>query len=117
MTRRLPVSLGLALILALALAGCRKPARPQDPFVALIAHTDQQIKILQDDAADPAKALRELQAYQEKNGAEIERLKQDVGALMQKDPMKAAAASAVYGMKSAELDGRTKEAEAKAKAK
>ncbi len=105
--------------LALTLGACRptKPAPAADPFNGLISHTEKMTKLLRDNQADPDKALQELAAYQQKNGAEIQRLKDEVGALMQRDGMKVAAASAVYGMKSAELDGLTAELTAKKAAK
>ncbi len=121
MTKRLPISLALGVALALALAACSKsggttpaasapsPEAGRDAFTKLIAHTDNMIKILQDNRADPGKATRELTAYQEEHKAEIEQLKQAVGDSMQRDPMKWAAAASVYGMKSAQLDGLTAE--------
>ncbi len=118
MTRRTFPLLAAGAALALALAACSRPAQPPaDPFAGLIAHTDRMTKLLRDNQADPDKALQELAAYQQKNGAEIQRLKDEVGALMQRDGMKVAAASAVYGMKSAELDGLTAELAAKKKGK
>lgn len=113
-------ALVLVIALGAALAACGRSggaAGGKDPNVQLLAHIDRMIAILKDNEADPPKAIRELTAYQEKNKAEIERLKQHLGDFMQKDPMKAAAVSSVYGMRSAELDSRTHELEAKAAAR
>jgi len=112
MTRRTFPLLAAGAALALALAACSRPAKPAhaaDPLAGLIAHTERMTKLLRDNQAEPDKALQELAAYQQKNGAEIQQLKDQASALMQKDPMKMAAASSVYGMKSAELDGLTAE--------
>jgi hypothetical protein len=122
MTRKLFVRSALGIALALALAACGdKPAPPPptggDPFVPLITRTNEMIKLLQDNKADPEKALAELAAYQEQHKAELERARQQVGELMQKDPMKVAAASSAYGIKSAQLDVLTKELAARAKPK
>jgi hypothetical protein len=106
--------------LALALVACRGSAGAggaKDPYVRLLAHTDRMIQILKDDRSDPDKAARELAAYREKNGAEVEELKQVLGDFMQRDPMKAAAVSAVYGLKSAELATLTEELAAKTRAR
>ncbi len=84
----------------------------KDPFAQLLAHTDRMIQILEADRADPERAARELSAYQEKHAAELDRLKQAASELMQKDPMRVAGASSLYGLKSAELDARTREMEA-----
>lgn len=115
-----PLVLVLVVALGVALAGCsrsREATRSKDPNAQLLAHTDRMIQILKDNQADPGKAVQELASYQAKNRAEIERLKQTLGESMQKDPMRAAAVSSIYGMKSAELDVLTKEMEAKAAAR
>jgi len=121
MTRRLSLSLALGVALTFALGACgSKPPAPSgggDPFAKLIGHTNQMIQILKDNKADPDKALKELAAYQEKHSAEMESDRQQVGELMQKDPMKVAAPSSVYGIKSAELDVLTRELTASAKSK
>lgn len=114
--RRLSTWLALGLALTVVLSACSKPA-PKDPYVGLIGHMRAMIKILQDNEADPEKAERELSAYHQKYDAEIEQLKAGAAAVLQKDPMKAAAASATYGMASAELDGRTQEMRSRVKPK
>jgi peptidoglycan hydrolase CwlO-like protein len=119
MSRRAFPRLSVVAAAALALAACSpsKPAPPADPFAGLIAHTEKMTKLLRDNQADPDKALKTLAAYQQEHGAEIAELKHQVGTLMQKEGVKVAAASAVYGMKSAELDGLTAELQAKKTAK
>ncbi len=107
----------LGLGLALALGACGRATVPRDPYAQLLAHTDRMIQILKDDRDDPDKASRELTAYQQKNKAEIERLKQALADFMQKDPMKAAAVSAVYGLKSAQLATLTDEMTARTRAR
>ena len=118
MMKRLSVLLALGVALALASTACGKKAEPaaaKDPMTGLIGHTDAMIKLIEENKADPAKALQALTAYQEAHKVEIEQLKQGASELMQKDPMKMAAASATYGMKSAQLDGMAAELAAKAK--
>ena len=120
MTRRTSLVLAIGAALALVLAACsRSPEAGAggDPYARLLAHTDHMIAILQDNRDDPEKASRELAAYQEKHRAELERLKQALADLMQKDPMKAAAVSAVYGLKSAQLSTLTEEMAAKVRAR
>ncbi len=120
MTRRSPVRLALGLGLAVVLAACSGSAgaaASKDPYAQLLAHTDRMIQILKDNQADPAEASRELTAYQEKHQAELERLKQALADFMQKDPMKAAAVSAVYGLKSAELATLTEQVTARTRAR
>ncbi len=117
---RSPLLPALGLGLALALGACGRSTgatAPRDPYAQLLAHTDRMIQILKDDRDDPDKASRELTAYQEKNKAEIERLKQALADFMRKDPMKAAAVSAVYGLKSAELATLTEEMAARTRAR
>ncbi len=117
MTKR-PFALpSLAVALAFLLCACSRspaPSAAKDPLAELIAHTDRMIEILKKNGDDPEKAVRELAAYHEKNQAEVERLKQAAGEAMKKDPMKAAAASSLYGMRSAELAALTEETTARA---
>jgi hypothetical protein len=136
MIKRLSVLLAVGFGLSLVLAACDRPAGGRnsdgrdlggkdsgsknaggkDPYTRLIDHTDNMIRILKDNKEDPDKAMKELTAYQASNNAEVQKLKQDVADLMQKDAMKVAAASAVYGLKSAELDTLATELTARAKA-
>jgi hypothetical protein len=112
------VALGVGL--ALALGACSRSAGAageKDPYVQLLAHTDRMIELLETNRADPDEASRELNAYQEKHGAELERLKQALGELMQREPMKAAAVSAAYGLRSAKLATLTEELAAKRRAR
>ncbi len=115
--KRLSPALASGAVLALLVAACHRSA-PMDGNTAatkLIAHTTAMLQILKDNQADPDKAMKELTAYKQQHDAEIAQLKEAMGNAMQKEGMKMAAASAVYGMRSAELDGLTKELEAKAK--
>jgi hypothetical protein len=108
-------SLASTLGLAFVLLACHGSVRAKDPYATLLAHTDHMIELLKENRGDPEKASKELTAYREQNGAEIERLKQELGEFMQRDPMKAAAVSASYGLKSAELATLTEELAAKTK--
>lgn len=134
MIKRLSLMLAAGVSAAVALSACRKAepaaqaaaggARPaaaaaetRDPVARLLAHTEAMVQILRDNEADPARAIQELTAYQQKNQAEIDQEKQAMAEYMQRDPMKAAAASSLYGMRSAELDARTAELTARLKAK
>jgi ABC-type glycerol-3-phosphate transport system substrate-binding protein len=113
MMKRLSTLLALGAALALGLTACGGSAKPKDPNATLLAHVDAMIKILADNEANPDKATRELTAYEQKHGAEIERLKQELADLMQKDPMKASGVAAAYGLRSGELEGRKAEIAAK----
>jgi hypothetical protein len=115
--KRLSMLLAVGVALALALAACGRSADRSDPYAKLLAHTNKMIEILKDNRADPDKAIKELAAYQEEHKAELNELKQDLADFMQKDPMKAAAVSAVYGLKSAELDSLTAEMTSRARAR
>lgn len=118
--RRLSTSPALVVGLALLLGACSRPpgaAGEKDPYVRLLAHTDRMIEILETNRGDPDEAARELDAYREKHGAELERLKQALGEYMQREPMKAAAVSAVYGLRSAKLATLTEELAAKTRAR
>ena len=112
----LALGVGLAFAL-LACSGSAGSAGGKDPYAKLLAHVDRMIAILEDNRGDPAKASKELTAYREKNDAEIERLKQVLAEFMQKEPMKAAAVSAAYGLKSAELATLIEELTAKTRAR
>jgi TorA maturation chaperone TorD len=117
MIQRTARLLALGAALGLALTACKKPA-PEKPATAqLLAHLDAQIKLLQDNQAEPEKALAEVAAYQEKHGPGIRQLERAYAETLQKDPMKVAAFASLYGMKSAELEGRTAEARAKVQPK
>lgn len=115
MTKRLSVPLVLGVVLSLVLAACGSP-KEKDPVGKLLAHTDAMIRLLEEHRADPDEATRELAAYQQKHGAEIEELQRRLADLMQKDPMKSAAAASAYGMRSAQLAGLTAEITARARA-
>lgn len=120
MIRRSPSLLALGIGLAFVLGACDRSAGAaagKDPYVRLLAHTDRMIEILKDHRDQPDEAWRELAAYQEQHQAELERLKQALGDFMQRDPMKAAAVSAAYGLKSAELATLTEEVRARTRAR
>ncbi len=115
-TASIPLALGIGL--ALVLGACSRSAGAaagKDPYAQLLAHTDRMIQLLEENREHPDKAYGELMAYQEKNQAELERLKQALGEFMQKDPMTAAAVAAAYGLKSARLATLTEEMAARAK--
>jgi hypothetical protein len=110
--------LAAGVVAALVLGACGRSTRStKDPATQLLAHTDRMIAILEEHREDPDRATRELAAYREKHQAELERLKQAFSEVMQKDPMKAAAASATYGMKSTQLEAMAAEAAMKAKSR
>lgn len=113
--RRLLLPLLPVLALALLAPACHRKIDGKTAATKLLAHTDAMIQILKDHEADPPAAAKELAAYQEKNQAEIEQLKQAMGEYMQKDRMAAAAVSAIYGLKSAELSSRMDQLAAKTK--
>ncbi|HYD40223.1 MAG TPA: hypothetical protein VEB43_05295 [Anaeromyxobacter sp.] len=115
MTRIAPLAIVVA---AFVLGACGSSTRSaaKDPST-LLAHLDRMIAILEDHRADPDRATRELTAYEEKHRAELERLRQALAEVMQRDPMKAAAVSAAYGLKSAQLEAMAAEAAAKARAR
>jgi hypothetical protein len=109
---------GVAVVLVLAACGRASAAKGEgDPFARLYAHTDRMIAILEDNTQDPDQALRALAAYRQENGAEIEALKAEVGRLMQQDPMKTAAASSAYGLRSMKLEGLVAEVTSRRKAR
>ncbi len=110
----------LGLAAALALASCSRPggaAGEKNAYTRLLAHTERMVQILKDNDANPAAGLKELARYQDEHGAEVERLKQALGDYMQRDPLGAAAVSAAYGMRSAELSTRTEKMKARAAAR
>ncbi len=115
-TASILLAFGIGLVFVLGACGrSAGAAAGKDSYAQLLAHTDRMIQILEENREDPDKAYRDLMAYQEKNKAELDGLKQALGEFMQKDPMKAAAVSAAYGLKSAKLATLTDEMAARSK--
>jgi hypothetical protein len=102
MSKKIPIVFVIGLALALVLSACGAAAG-NAAFDKLLGHYDAMIKIMRDNKADSDKAMKELNAYQEKNKAELDQLDKDLKDYTEKNPLQAVEFLTKFAKKTEEL--------------